>query len=471
MSVARLAAGLCLASVAAVGLPGDAGAAAIVGEYTPGVTAAALGGRLTVNGYGVAGIGVHRFALDDGSAALGLCIQANVSHSTSADYQLSANAVNNGALDYLTWRYLDGAGPSDVAAAGMAVAVWGLIGSQRPDGGVIVTPGTIVVEVAGAGRRTDIESAAARFVDEALRRRGPWTMSDLVVVDGAASVRLDGPAGAISGRPVTFELSAAAGGAAWQATADTDDGGVATVDVSAAGSIDGRTLTASAVGPGRSIELSAPGAQRFALAGTPAALSATHVFPAAPPATTTSTTTTTTTTTRPSTSTATAPTTTAPATTAPATSTTPTTASTVVRTTMTTSTMTATSTSTAPSPTTVPDTSPPTLPATSTSTSAPIAEPTTPSTSAPTSAPTTVVTTTSEPVEPSAPPSSDGPPGSVGSVPPDEPSPQPPPGIAVTGGAARPVIRAGAVLFAIGSVVSLVSAGRRRRQPHEERSG
>lgn len=432
MKAARVAAGLLLVAMTVAAAPGgDAAAATIVGEYTPGVTSATLGGRLTVNGYGVAGIGAHRFALDDGSSALGLCIQADVSHSTTANYQRSDNALNNGALDYLTWRYLQGGGPSDVDAAGMAVAVWGLIGAQRSGGGVIVTPGEISVEVAGVGRRNDIESAAARFVNEALRRRGPWALSDITVQDGAASVHLDGPAGAISGRPVTFRLAAASGAAAWEATADTNDNGVATVDVAAAGPIDGRTLTASAVGPGRSIELGAPGAQRFALAGTPVELSASHEFPAAPPSTTTTTSTSTSSTT--STTSTTAPTTTttpAPTTTTPA------------------------PTTTSPTGTTVPVRTPPST--SEPSTTAPST--TTPSTTTPsttTEPPDTVVTSPPEEVPPP-----NGPP--TASTPPDMP---------VTGGSPRTVVRVGAALFALGSLATFAMAGTRQQRRPEDRSG
>lgn len=416
-------------------------AATIVGEYTPGVTGAALGGQLTVNGYGVQGIGAHRFALDDGASALGMCIQAEVSHSTSANYQPSDPVMSSGALDYLTWRYLTGSGPSDVDAAGMAVAVWSITGAQRRGGGTVVPSGEIAVNVAGVGRRSDIESAAARFIGEAIRRRGPWTMSDVTVDGGMASVRLDGPGGAISGRTVTFRLGAAGRADDWEATSDTNDHGVAAVDIAAAGPLAGRTLTATTTGPGRAVEMSAPGAQRFALAGAPVELSATYELPAVAPTTTTTSTTTSTTT--------------------------PTTTTAVTSTTTTTTAVPSTTTSTtvppAPTATTTVTTSIPDGPTTTTTT-----PPATTTTDVPESTidvPETVGTT-------GPPPPADT---TTATSAPDETIPEtlppdssPPPDMPVTGGSTRTVVRVGAALFALGALATLAVAGNRhQRRPDE----
>ena len=199
---------------------GRVSASSIVGEYSPGVTGAALGGQLTVNMYGVQGIGAFAFALD-GGRVLGMCIQADVSHSVAANYQAAAPVVNSGALNYLTWRYLaPGASLSNVDAAGMAVAIWAIVGARRSVGGAVIEPGAeIVVQVVGGGRRTDIEAAAFRFGAEAWRRRGPWELTDLALADGTVTARLSGPGGGIGARPVTLRAGD------WQEVVTTGDDG------------------------------------------------------------------------------------------------------------------------------------------------------------------------------------------------------------------------------------------------------
>jgi len=379
--------------------PAPAGAATIVAEYSPGIREADLGGELTVNGYGVSGLGAQRLALDDGSSALAMCIEADVSHSTTADYQPQSPRLDNGALDYLTWRYLGaGGGLGDVEAAGMAVAIWALTGAQRRGGGAVVT-GDIVVDVAGVGRRDDVEAAARRFVGVATRRSGPWSMSEMALADTVASVVVSGPGGPIDGVEVTF----AAG--AWTATARTDDSGTASVELPVA-ELAGATVTAAAAGPGRSVEYGASGAQRFALAGPGAALSAAGVLPL--PATTTVPETTTTvpetTTTVPETTTTLPETTTVPETTLPETVTVPATTTVPETTTIVTTTV--------PVTTTAPDTT--------------------------TTVPTTVAMATAPP-------------------------------LAVTGRSGRGVARLGSALFAAGGIAVYLAAGSRRDRSRPER--
>jgi hypothetical protein len=82
--------------------PRAADAAGIARAYSPDVTSAALGGDLVVNSDGVAGLGLFRMTLDDGSSSAAVCIQADVSHSAAASYHPAAPAYDTGALDAST---------------------------------------------------------------------------------------------------------------------------------------------------------------------------------------------------------------------------------------------------------------------------------------------------------------------------------------------------------------------------------
>ena len=87
-----------LAAVLATALAGVGGqrrrraaaapAARIVAEWEPGLSADDVGGRITVDGYGVGGLGLYR--LDDG--VLAVCVQADIGHALDADYRPDAHA-------------------------------------------------------------------------------------------------------------------------------------------------------------------------------------------------------------------------------------------------------------------------------------------------------------------------------------------------------------------------------------------
>ena len=265
-------------------------AARIVDEWRPGLAESALGGDLTVDGYGVSGLGMYAVRLDDGGTALAVCVQADVGHSASAEYVAGPAATITPELDYLLWRYASATHPAtNEQAAAINVLSWWYAGAQRRGGGSVwrdPTGTTVEVDVVGVGRLAAVEAAVVALRDEATRRRGPWTLTDLAVVDGVARVRLSGPGGAVSG--VTVALTS--GGQTLDVVTDSD--GWASTAMTA---VD--VLTARAQGPGPTIPLTAPGSQRLVIAGPPIAIETSVVVP--PPPTTTSSTTTTTTTTTP----------------------------------------------------------------------------------------------------------------------------------------------------------------------------
>ncbi len=283
-------------------------AARIVDEWRPGLAESTLGGDLTVDGYGVSGLGMYAVRLDDGGTALAVCVQADVGHSASAEYVAGPASTITPELDYLLWRYASAAHPAtNEQAAAINVLSWWYAGAQRRGGGSVwrdPTGTTVEVDVVGLGRLAAVEAAVVALRDEATRRRGPWTLTDLAFVDGVARVRLSGPGGAVSG--VTVALTS--GGQTLDVVTDSD--GWASTAMTA---VD--VLTARAQGPGPTIPLTAPGSQRLVIAGPPIAIETSVVVPP-PPTTTSSTTTTTTTTTAAPTTTADRAPTTTPASTA-----------------------------------------------------------------------------------------------------------------------------------------------------------
>lgn len=410
---------------AVVGMaPRIAAMATLVTPYSPGVVAADLGGDLVVNSHPLDGLGLHRMALDGGSTAFGVCMQANLAHSTSASYGPAGGTVGSGALDYLVWRAM-GSSMSDVDAAGLNLAAWALTGAQRDGGGIVWSGRDLSVAVIGVGPRDDIEAAAHRLLGEATRRRGPWHLAAAPRGDGTVTVRLTGAGGPIAGETVTFSV----GAPAWTAEAVTDDDGEAAVEppLDTAGDTNVTVVRARVSGPGRAVEYAAAGAQRIALSGSPELLEVDVDRPLVPPTTsplTTAIPTTTASTTNPAT-------TTNPASTIPPTSTAPTsvpasaTATTTITVTPATASNTAPATTTAattlPAATTVPsDTAPP-------DTAAPDTAP--PDTAAP------------EAVAPTGPP------------------------MPATGSGSRGVVRLGSALFAVGGVATYVAAGSRRSRP------
>ena len=111
-------------------------AARIVDEWRPGLAESALGGDLTVDGYGVSGLGMYTVRLDDGGTALAVCVQADVGHSASAEYVAGPAATITPELDYLLWRYASAAHPAtNEQAAAINVLSWWYAGAQRRGGG------------------------------------------------------------------------------------------------------------------------------------------------------------------------------------------------------------------------------------------------------------------------------------------------------------------------------------------------
>ena len=311
------------------------GGGQLAGEWDPGYAEADLGGDLTVDGYGIGGLGAYPLRLDDGSIVGAVCVQADLGHSLTAPYRRDATpATSSAELAYLLWRYLRSgvSAPSDDVAAAINVLAWRYVNAARRGGGTVWQGEEVDVVVAGVGHLAGVEEAVVALRTEASARRGPWILSPLkaTLSDSGIqlAVRLAGPGGPIAGERVTFEL----GDPELQATTDGD--GLATVFVESAGA-GSASASAEAEGPGAVVTWSATGSQRVAVAGPPVPLTVSLAIPPAPtttlPATTTTlpptttvppTTSTTSTTVPPTTSTTSPPTTTVPATTSTTTTTT-----------------------------------------------------------------------------------------------------------------------------------------------------
>src|SRR5829696_637000 len=267
----RLGRVLLAAVVGAIALAAPAAAggapmpARIVAEWEPGRSAAEVGGRITVDGYGVDGLGLYR--LGDGPASwLAVCVQADIGHSLAADYRRDPEPVVASAeLEYLLWRYVAAEIADDSEAAALNVLSWRYAGARRRSGGPVWTGERIDVAVVGGPALTDVEADVAALAAEAGARRGPWALVDLTAADGADGggvipVALRGPGGPIAGIEVHVEAGATT------SVATTDADGVATVRRDAA--VTG-PVVATASGPGPLVTWSASGSQRLAAPGPP----------------------------------------------------------------------------------------------------------------------------------------------------------------------------------------------------------
>jgi len=288
----------------------------LAGEWDPGYSARDLGGELTVDDYGVGGLGAYPLQLGDGSIVSAVCVQADVGHSLTVEYRQDASpSVESAELAYLLWRYLQPGhvAPSDDIAAAINVLAWRYADAQRRGGGAVWQGEDVDIVVSGGGHLGVVEQTVDALRAEAAQRRGPWTLtadpptSNGDEVDVAA--RLAGPGGLIAGELVTFR----AGEATIEAT--TSDDGIATARFTPRPS---GPVTADAAAPGSIVTWSAPGSQRVAVAGPPAELTTAVDIP--PPPTTS--TTTVPPTVAPTTSTTTVPPTAVPPTTSTTTSTT-----------------------------------------------------------------------------------------------------------------------------------------------------
>ncbi|MFV0309998.1 MAG: hypothetical protein ACK5OX_19890 [Desertimonas sp.] len=313
--VVWLVSGLVLGAAVLIGpadslaAPAVAPRARLIAEWDPGWSAAEAGGRFSVDGYGVGGLGAYRVQLDDGAVVAAVCVQADIGHSMTAEYAPDPSpTVMSPELDYLLWRLVDG---DDLTAAAVNVLAWRYSGAVRSGGGPIWSGGPIAIAVDGVGARDDIEDAVSALGAEASRRRGPWMLAGSAGENPEAgdrhdvAVTLSGPGGPIADVVVTFEHR---GGSV---EAITDGQGVARVDVDGdAGDDASGAVVARVSSPGPAQTWSAPGSQRVAIAGPAVALTVELDLPAPSSTTTTTTTTSTTTSTSPSTTTSTSPSTT-----------------------------------------------------------------------------------------------------------------------------------------------------------------
>ena len=161
----------------------------IVGEWEPGITSAEVGGPIVVDDYGVTGLGAYRLALDDGTVAVAVCIEADVGHSLDAPYEVDATTPVPAELAYLAWAYLS-AVPDDTVAAAINVLAWRYTGAQRRGGGAVRRDGPVDVRALGVGHLTDVEQAVEALRVEAQERRGPWALA----ADGPGACACTAPA-------------------------------------------------------------------------------------------------------------------------------------------------------------------------------------------------------------------------------------------------------------------------------------
>ncbi|MDQ3469639.1 MAG: hypothetical protein M3487_07730, partial [Actinomycetota bacterium] len=176
-----IAAGFIAAPVLATPVVAMTPAARIAGEWNPGYSAEEVGGAITVDGYGVGGIGVYPLRLDDGTIVSAVCVQADVGHSLDVEYgQDPGPAVDSAELAYLLWRYLRPglAAPSDDIAAAINVLAWRYSDAQRSSGGSVWQGDDVDVVASGVGHLRDVEQTIDTLRAEAAARLGPWTLSE-----------------------------------------------------------------------------------------------------------------------------------------------------------------------------------------------------------------------------------------------------------------------------------------------------
>lgn len=245
-----------------------------------------------INGYPTDGIGSFLYVTDAGAQFAVWCLQPDVGHSTTANYQPVANSISSPQLDVIT--FLHGDTTDDATATAVQSAIWHFANGTRSG----ATPGLLVWANSAAGfspitpstpdswsslpqfdsttfpvglqlrdavtgtiNLDGAEALTEQLWAEANLLQGPWTINAPTQGAGTYSTRITSAWNApVPGRTVTFTLP---GGG--QQTAVTDANGVATI---AAGPVSG-TVTVSAAAPGTHTEFAAQGAQQLVGAGTP----------------------------------------------------------------------------------------------------------------------------------------------------------------------------------------------------------
>lgn len=249
-------------------------------------------GGVNINGYRVDGIGAFEMVRDDGSQLTVWCIQADVGHSTTANYQPAAsNLFVSAQLDYLTFMYANTT--DDATATAVQSAIWYFVNAVRSSvpvpiwgngaaGFAPITPDSPDSWVAlptfdyatypvgllldGSSGRTDLDSVealVAQVAADANLLQGPWVLSApaATVTPGEFRAQITSAWNApVPSRTVTFTLPDGS-----IQTALTDASGYATI----VGATGFGTLTVEASAPGTHIEFAASGVQRVVGAGTP----------------------------------------------------------------------------------------------------------------------------------------------------------------------------------------------------------
>ena len=249
-------------------------------------------GGVNINGYRVDGIGAYEMVRDDGSQLHVWCVQADTGHSTTANYQPTANNLFvSQQLDYLTFVYADTT--DDATATAVQSAIWYFVNAVRsttpvpiwgngaagfaaiapdsPDSWVALPtfdyaayPVGLLLD--GSGGRTDLDSVealVAQVAADANLLQGPWALSAPATTGtpGEFRVQITSAWNApVPGRALTFTLPDGSTQAAV-----TDASGFATIS----GVTSFGALTAEAFAPGTHTEFAAAGVQRVVGAGAP----------------------------------------------------------------------------------------------------------------------------------------------------------------------------------------------------------
>lgn len=248
--------------------------------------------KVQLNGYSVDGMGKFQLQAADGTTLDVWCIQADVGHSTTANYQLTANTVSSGQLDYLS--FIGRETSDDATATAIQAVIWALVNAVRSGGGAVpvwyntvadapIAPdspdswtslpaystfgypvGLRLSTSAGTIDLDGAEALAAQLWTDANLLEGPWTIAaplEVPLGSGTYQTQITSVWNVgVPGRTVTFTLP---GGATMSAL--TDANGYATISP---GPVSG-TLQVDASAPGTHVEFAASGVQRLLAAGTP----------------------------------------------------------------------------------------------------------------------------------------------------------------------------------------------------------
>ncbi len=245
-----------------------------------------------INGYHTEGIGAFEMVRDDGSRLHVWCVQADVGHSSTANYQpTTSNQFNSAQLDYLAFEYADALDDATATAVQSAiwyfvnavrsttpVPVWGngaagfaAISPDSPDSwtalptfNYITYPvGLLLTDSTGSTQLDNVETLVAQVTADANLLQGPWALSAPSPTGAPGEFRAQITSAwnaPVPGRTVTFTLPDGS-----TRPAITDAAGYATIsDATGFGA-----LTAEALAPGVHVEWAAARAQRVVGAGVP----------------------------------------------------------------------------------------------------------------------------------------------------------------------------------------------------------